>query len=90
MAPAPCIPPTWQSLVMFHAMSKLFNGKLLSVVDNVTKEETVTSAIEKIVEEAGALHGMVANAGRRNRKAALDFTEEEIQNLFAVNPSVRD
>ena len=48
-----------------------FNGKLNAIVANVTKEETVTSAIEQIVEEVGALHGMVVNAGRTNHKAGL-------------------
>lgn len=71
----------------FHAISKRFNDKLFAVVADVTKEESVTSAIEQIVEEAGALHGMVVNAGCTNHKAALDFTAEEIQDLFAVNVS---
>jgi NAD(P)-dependent dehydrogenase (short-subunit alcohol dehydrogenase family) len=42
-------------------------------------------AIERIIAEAGALHGMVVNAGRTNHKSALDFTQEEIEELFAVN-----
>ena len=54
---------------------------------NVTQEETVAAAIEQIVNEAGALHGIVVNAGRTHHKAALDFTAEEIQALFAVNVS---
>lgn len=52
---------------------------------DVTKEETVTQAIEEIVAQAGALHGMVINAGRTNHKSALDFTKEEIEALFAIN-----
>jgi NAD(P)-dependent dehydrogenase (short-subunit alcohol dehydrogenase family) len=39
------------------------------------------------VEEAGAIHGMVANAGRTKHKAALDFTTEEIDQLWGVNVS---
>lgn len=43
--------------------------------------------MDKIVAEAGGLHGMVVNAGRTNHKSALDFTTEEIEALFAVNVS---
>ncbi|KAK4934820.1 hypothetical protein LTR10_024013 [Elasticomyces elasticus] len=69
----------------FNAVAKRFNGKLFAVQANVTKEETVTQAIEQIVSEAGALHGMVVNAGRTNHKSALDFTQEEIEALFSIN-----
>lgn len=54
---------------------------------NVTQEETVIAALKHIVEESGGLHGMVVNAGRTHHKAALDFTAEEIHNLFSVNVS---
>ncbi|EHY57945.1 hypothetical protein ABEF95_007375 [Exophiala dermatitidis] len=69
----------------FEQLSKRFNGKLFAVQADVTKEETVTQAIEEIVAQAGALHGMVINAGRTNHKSALDFTKEEIEALFAIN-----
>lgn len=52
---------------------------------DVTKEESVTEAVDKIIEEAGAIHGMVCNAGRTNHKSALDFTKEEVEELFSVN-----
>lgn len=51
----------------------------------MTDEATITTAVDKIIEEAGALHGMVANAGRTHHKAALDFTKEDIETLFNVN-----
>ena len=41
--------------------------------------------MDKILEQAGALHGMVCNAGRTKHKAALDFTAEEIDQLWGVN-----
>ncbi|KAK5382280.1 hypothetical protein LTR20_006088 [Exophiala xenobiotica] len=69
----------------FQAVSKRFAGRLFAVQANVTKEESVTQAVDQIVAEAGALHGMVVNAGRTNHKAALDFTQEEIETLFNVN-----
>lgn len=58
---------------------------MFAVSANVTKEASVTAAIDRIITEAGALHGVVVNAGRTNHKSALDFTQEEIEELFAVN-----
>jgi NADP-dependent 3-hydroxy acid dehydrogenase YdfG len=72
----------------FAAILKKFPGKLLSVVANVTKESSITAAVDEIVSESGALHGMVVNAGRTNHKAALDFTQEDVEALFAVNVSL--
>jgi NAD(P)-dependent dehydrogenase (short-subunit alcohol dehydrogenase family) len=69
----------------FAALSKRYPGQLFAVVANVTEESTISAAIDKIIEEAGALHGMVVNAGRTNHKAALDFTQEDIETLFNVN-----
>ena len=51
----------------------------------MTKEDSITAAVDKIVSEAGAIHGMVVNAGRTNHKSALDFTQAEIEALFNVN-----
>ena len=69
----------------FHAVSKRFDGKLSSIKADVTKEETVTQALDQIIADTGALHGMVVNAGRTHHKAALDFTQDEIMNLFGIN-----
>jgi NAD(P)-dependent dehydrogenase (short-subunit alcohol dehydrogenase family) len=69
----------------FAAISKRFPGKIFSVQADVTKEDSVQTAVDKIIEESGALHGMVVNAGRTNHKAALDFTQAEIEALFNVN-----
>ena len=51
----------------------------------MTEEETIVAAIDAIIAEAGGLHGMVVNAGRTHHKAALDFSQEEIDTLFSVN-----
>ena len=69
----------------FQGMSKRFDGRLFPITADVTKEETVTEAINHIIAEAGGLHGMVVNAGKTHHKAALDFTPEEVNNLFAIN-----
>jgi NAD(P)-dependent dehydrogenase (short-subunit alcohol dehydrogenase family) len=71
----------------FAALLKQFPGKLLSVVANVTKESSITTAVDEIVRQSGVLHGMVVNAGRTNHKAALDFTPGDVEALFAVNVS---
>lgn len=69
----------------FEKISKRFPGRLFAVTANVTKEDSVQTAVDQIITESGALHGMVVNAGRTNHKAALDFTQEEIEALFNVN-----
>ena len=71
----------------FQAAVKRFPGKLLAIHADVTKEESVTAAIDQIISEAGAIHGMVCNAGRTKHKPALDFTTEEIEQLWSVNVS---
>ncbi|CAI7584879.1 unnamed protein product [Penicillium bialowiezense] len=69
----------------FNAVAKRYPGQLFAVTANVTEESTITAAVDKIIEEAGAIHGMVVNAGRTHHKAALDFTKEDIETLFNVN-----
>lgn len=48
----------------FEALSKKNQGRFKYVQMDVTKEESVKKAINQIVEAEGAIHGMVANAGR--------------------------
>lgn len=68
-------------------MSKRFPGKLHAIKADVINETSVTEAVDNIVKEAGGLHGMVVNAGRTKHKPALDFTTEEIEQLWNVNVS---
>ncbi|KAK5112806.1 hypothetical protein LTR85_011140 [Meristemomyces frigidus] len=69
----------------FLSVSKRYAGKLHAVKADVTKEATVTEAVDGILKEAGGLHGFVVNAGRTKHKPALDFTTEEIEQLWNVN-----
>jgi NAD(P)-dependent dehydrogenase (short-subunit alcohol dehydrogenase family) len=69
----------------FMTIAKRFPGQLHALKADVTNEENVTNAIDRIIEEAGSIHGMVVNAGRTKHKAALDFTKEEIDQLFSIN-----
>ncbi|KAF1924615.1 NAD(P)-binding protein [Didymella exigua CBS 183.55] len=69
----------------FASVSKKYPGQMFALQADVTKEESIQSVVEKILFEAGGLHGMVANAGRTKHKPALDFTTEEIDQLWGVN-----
>lgn len=69
----------------FAELSKKFPNQLFALQADVTKEDSIQTAIDKILEQAGGLHGMVCNAGRTKHKAALDFTTEEIDQLLGVN-----
>ncbi|KAK4555833.1 hypothetical protein LTR86_007053 [Recurvomyces mirabilis] len=69
----------------FAAVQKLYPSRLHAIKADVTKEETITAAVDQIIEQAGGLHGVVANAGRTKHKPALDFTTEEIDQLWSIN-----
>lgn len=69
----------------FKALQLKFPNQLFALQADVTKEASITEAVDKIVAEAGAIHGMVCNAGRTKHKPALDFTTEEIDQLWGVN-----
>jgi NAD(P)-dependent dehydrogenase (short-subunit alcohol dehydrogenase family) len=63
----------------------MYPDQLFALQADVTKEESIQAAVDQVLEKAGALHGMVCNAGRTKHKPALDFTTEEIDQLWGVN-----
>lgn len=69
----------------FETVTKVYPDRLVAIQADVTKEESISQAVDQILEREGVLHGMVANAGRTKHKAALDFTTEEIEQLWSVN-----
>ncbi|KAF1360925.1 NAD(P)-binding protein [Lizonia empirigonia] len=69
----------------FAAVSNKYPGQIFAIQADVTKEESIQAAVDKILSGAGGLHGMVCNAGRTKHKPALDFTTEEIDQLWGVN-----
>ncbi|KAF2249209.1 NAD(P)-binding protein [Trematosphaeria pertusa] len=69
----------------FAAVASTYPNKLFALQADVTKEESIQAAVDRIVSEAGAIHGMVCNAGRTKHKPALEFTTEEIDQLWGVN-----
>ncbi|EMD90390.1 hypothetical protein COCC4DRAFT_187114 [Bipolaris maydis ATCC 48331] len=69
----------------FSALASKYPNQLFALEADVTKEASIQAAVDKVLSEAGALHGMVCNAGRTKHKPALDFTTEEIDQLWGVN-----
>ncbi|KAI0474030.1 hypothetical protein GGR56DRAFT_666923 [Xylariaceae sp. FL0804] len=69
----------------FEALSKRYPGRLAFVQTDVTSEESVTAAIDRVASERGRFDGMIANAGATKHQPALDFTLEQFERLFALN-----
>lgn len=57
----------------------------LGIVADVTKGKEVYAMVDKVVAEFGQLDIMVANAEIAQVKQALELTEEDWDNVFAVN-----
>ncbi|XP_014560635.1 hypothetical protein COCVIDRAFT_88894 [Bipolaris victoriae FI3] len=69
----------------FTTLASKYPNQLFALEADVTNEASIQAAIDKVLAEAGALHGMVCNAGRTKHKPALEFTTEEIDQLWGVN-----
>ncbi|ETN39663.1 uncharacterized protein HMPREF1541_05889 [Cyphellophora europaea CBS 101466] len=69
----------------FFALSKKNSQRLRYVKCDVTSEPSVSAAIESIIAQSGALHGMVANAGMTKHQPALNFTSAQLDQLFNLN-----
>ncbi|KAL3454908.1 hypothetical protein BJX64DRAFT_282434 [Aspergillus heterothallicus] len=62
------------------------NPKKFSYIQtDVTSEESVTAALNRIVAEQGRFDGMIANAGATKHQPALDFTMDQVKRLFELN-----
>jgi NAD(P)-dependent dehydrogenase (short-subunit alcohol dehydrogenase family) len=69
----------------FAEVAQRYPSKLHAIKADVTDETSATKAVESIIAQVGAIHGMVVNAGRTKHKPALDFTAEEINQLWSIN-----
>ncbi|KAF2770992.1 NAD(P)-binding protein [Teratosphaeria nubilosa] len=69
----------------FNALAKKNPGRFKYLQMDVTKEDSVKKAVDEIVEAEGAIHGMVCNAGMTKHQPALDFTMEQVEQLFRLN-----
>ncbi|KAF3914442.1 hypothetical protein AA313_de0200938 [Arthrobotrys entomopaga] len=69
----------------FVALQKRFPNRLDYIHTDVTIEDSIQNAVDKIVELDGAIHGMIANAGMTKHQPALDFDRVQIEKLFNLN-----
>ncbi len=66
-------------------MQKRFPNKIQYIQTDVTSEESVTKAIDTIVEKVGQLDGMIANAGVTRHLPAFEFSMVQVEQLFRLN-----
>lgn len=64
-----------------HALGR----KALAITADVSKEESVNSLVERVVNEFGKLDIMVANAGIAQVKQVIEMTEDDWDKVFSVN-----
>lgn len=69
----------------FEALAKKNPGRFKYKQMDVTKEESVKAAVDAIVNDEGAIHGMVCNAGMTKHQPALDFSLEQVKQLYELN-----
>lgn len=69
----------------FQALAKRSSKRLHYTHCDVTQEASVSEAIESIIAQAGAIHGLVANAGMTKHQPALDFSRQQLDQLFNLN-----
>ncbi|TDZ36732.1 NADP-dependent mannitol dehydrogenase [Colletotrichum spinosum] len=69
----------------FRAVQQANPKRLQYVHIDVTKEDSITAAVDAIVAREGAIHGLVANAGMTKHQPALDFDRAQLEQLFNLN-----
>ncbi|KAF9880476.1 hypothetical protein CkaCkLH20_02430 [Colletotrichum karsti] len=69
----------------FQAIQKANPKRIRYIHCDVTSEESITSAIDAIVANEGAIHGLVANAGMTKHQPALNFDRAQLEQLFNLN-----
>ncbi|MFS0863326.1 SDR family NAD(P)-dependent oxidoreductase [Fredinandcohnia sp. 179-A 10B2 NHS] len=76
---------TEQDLEEVAAIIKDLGRKAYIVKTDVTKREEVSSAVERVLEQAGKIDILVNNAGMNIRSKALEVTDEEWQTIMNTN-----
>ncbi|KAI1322422.1 hypothetical protein F5Y16DRAFT_413287 [Xylariaceae sp. FL0255] len=66
-------------------IQKQYPGYLEYIQPDVTSEESVKAALDKVVEAKGRFDGLIANAGATKKQPALDFTMEQFEKLYKLN-----
>lgn len=59
--------------------------KLAFIQTDITNQKDVESAIEAIYKTEGRLDGFVANAGMTRHQPALEFSDEQLRQIFELN-----
>ena len=72
----------------FFALQERFSN-FRYIQTDVTSEKSIEKAVDQIVQEAGRINGMVANAGMTKHQPALKFDRAELDKLFNLNVSLR-
>ncbi|KAL8999117.1 MAG: hypothetical protein Q9169_002005 [Polycauliona sp. 2 TL-2023] len=68
----------------FEETHEKYNN-LKFIKTDVTKKDSIDEAIKAIFANEGRLDGLVANAGMTKHQPALDFSEEQLQQIFELN-----
>lgn len=69
----------------FNALAKKNPNRFKYLHMDVTDEPSIQKTIDQIVEAEGAIHGLVANAGMTRHQPALEFSREQVEQLFKLN-----
>lgn len=69
----------------FAALAKKNPNRFKYLYMDVMDEPSIQKTIDQIVETEGAIHGLVANAGMTKHQPALEFTREQVEQLYKLN-----
>jgi NAD(P)-dependent dehydrogenase (short-subunit alcohol dehydrogenase family) len=69
----------------FQAVQREHSKRIKYIHCDVTSEASITSAVDSIVASSGHIDGLVANAGMTKHQPALDFTQQQLEQIFNLN-----
>ncbi|KAL1585236.1 hypothetical protein WHR41_05892 [Cladosporium halotolerans] len=69
----------------FQALAKKNPNRFKYLHMDVTDEASIKQTVDAIVAAEGAIHGMIANAGMTKHQPALEFSREQVEQLFKLN-----
>lgn len=76
-----------QPVAEFNALSEKFNAKTLYIPTDVTSEDSINAAFDKVLAEFGSIDGVVPAAGIAIDKPFLDQTWDEFTRIQDINVS---
>lgn len=69
----------------YHALSNKYPDQLHYINCDVTIPASIDNALDQIVVESGRFDGMIANAVITKHQPALNFSTEQLENMFNLN-----